>query len=66
MKQVVMCEGCGLITRRYGCFTAELQREEVIGGVATGRMVKKRIYLCPKCAARAGYKVRDSQKGGEN
>ena len=67
MKQVILCSGCGLITRRAGVFTAQLEKPEMVPTqsgkeIATGAMIKETIKLCRSCSERAGYKVREQKK----
>ena len=62
MKRVVRCSNCNQITRKYGSFTAELEEEQMVGGVSTGQMVKKVIKLCRKCAKLSGYKVKTKEE----
>ena len=58
MKQVTRCANCQQIVKKLGSFNAMLEEEEIIGGVKTGKEVKKKVNLCRPCAKKAGYKVK--------
>jgi hypothetical protein len=57
MKKVVTCLGCGHPTRLYGSFKVKLneRNKSILGEVKETEVTG---YLCRKCAAEAGYKVK--------
>lgn len=59
MKRVTRCYGCQRVTKLYGSFTAQIEEEQIIGGVNTGQKVTKIIKLCRECSAYAGYKIHE-------
>lgn len=61
MKQVIRCGGCGTITKRAGCFTAELEQQKTFNGIKLPELEKVKVFLCRACAKLAGYKVKGEE-----